>query len=64
MKLKDLNKLIKEGEYSLYNIDTDKEIVYDNDTRKEYENYNVKELYPVLHVYASVVIEITKEDVK
>lgn len=61
MKLKDLNKVIKEGEYTLYNQDTDKEIVYDNDTRKEYEDYTVVELYPILNIYATVVIEIKKE---
>jgi hypothetical protein len=61
MKLKDLNKIIYEGQYLLYDAETDSCIVYDNETRKKYEEYFVNELYPILtNGVAEVCIEIYK----
>ena len=64
MKLKDLNRVIFEGDYLLYNQNKDESIVYDNTTKEEYKDYTVKEIYPFEDVMPTVVIEISKEDIQ
>lgn len=61
MKLRELNTLIKEGDYIIYNTDLNAGIVYDNDTKKQYEDYEVVEIYPIVEVVPTVVIEVCKE---
>lgn len=64
MKLKDLSRVIFEGDYIIYNQNKNESIVYDNTTKEIYKDYFVKEIYPFVGLIPTVVIEVSKEDVQ
>ena len=58
MKLKDLFKVLNEGDINLYIWETDSMEQYDNETRIKYQDYKVMDIYPSQKENNTMIIEI------